>query len=307
MSIWPQTIFVEAKIKHMSLNDWSCQVVFSEMSEVTVTNNTYASMHDVISMSIKSDASICWLAGSKIRFTNLEQSTVAEIAFSPTGAMTKKENARNEHGGWNKWRSEREKCLAYSRYLCVTARSSDVMEKRPSTSSSDSAFTLPLTHAGCEPYDCFRRRNLTLHKQVNIQDKGPREVYNKDMKFHKKFGTMPTMLKTHTLAPTPNQARSKTCTTNSNSICLSTDDDASSFCDSVSSIACSSISHVDKQEKWANDSSELSDKITKFNAIEKWLQGLPKPVFKTGAGNLWVFKPRSKCNALPVELMTLNV
>ena len=45
MSIWPQTIFVEAKIKHMPLNDSNCQVVFSEMTEVTVTKNTYASMH----------------------------------------------------------------------------------------------------------------------------------------------------------------------------------------------------------------------------------------------------------------------
>ena len=220
-----------------------------------------------------------------IKFTNLEQSTVAEIAFSPTRAMTKKENAKNEHRGWNNWRSEREKCLAYSRYLCVTTRSADIIEKRPSTSSSDSVFTSPLTHAACEPFDYFRKRNLTLHKQVNIQGKVPREVYNRDMKFHKKFGTMPTMLKTHTVAPTPNQARRKTCTTNSNSL-YSMDDDTSSFCDSVSSIACSSVSHVDKQEKWTNDSSELSDKITKFNAIEKWLQGLPKPVFKTSAGNL---------------------
>ena len=197
--------------------------------------------------------------------------------------MTKKE--KNEHGEWNNWRSEREKCLAYSRYLCVTTRSSDVMKKRPSTSSSDSVFTSPLTHAACEPYDYFRRRDFTLHKQVNIQGKVPREVYHKDMKFHRKFGTMPTMLKTHTLAPTPNQAR-KTCTTNSNSLCYSMHDDASSFCDSISSIACSSISHVDKQEKWTDNASELSDTITKFNAIQKWLQGLPKPVFKTGAGNL---------------------
>ena len=181
------------------------------------------------------------------------------------------------------------------------------MEKRPSTSSNDSVFTSSLTHAACEPYDYFRRRNLTLRKQVSIHGKMPREVYNKDMKFHRKFGTMPAMLKSHTLAPTPNQTRRKTCPTNLNSLCCSVDDDASSFCDSVSSIACSSISHVDKQEKWTKDSSELSDRITKFNAIEKWVQGLPKPVFKTGAGNLWVLKPSSKCNALPGELLDFVV
>lgn len=194
---------------------------------------------------------------------------------------------KNEYRRQNNWCSRRETCLAYSRHLCVTTRSADVMENRPSTSSSDSVFTSPLTHAACETYDYFTGiRNLTLHKQVNIKSKAPREVYNKDIKFHKKFGTMPAMLKTHTLAPTPNQTRRKTCPTNLNSLCCSMDDDASSFCDSVSSIACSSISHVDKQEKWTKDSSELSDKITKFNAIERWLQGLPKPVFKTGAGNL---------------------
>lgn len=43
-SIWLQTIFFEAKIKHMPLNDSNCQVVFWEMSEVTVTKNNYASM-----------------------------------------------------------------------------------------------------------------------------------------------------------------------------------------------------------------------------------------------------------------------
>ena len=200
--------------------------------------------------------------------------------------MTNKENANNGHGRWTNWCFERANCLAYSRHLCVTTRSVDVMEKRPSTSSSDSVFTSPLRHIACEPYDYFTGRNLTLHKQVSIEGKVPREVYNKDMKFHRKFGTMPAMLKTHRLAPAPNQTRRKTCPTNSNSLCCSMDDDAISFCDSISSIACSSISHVDKQEKWTKDSSELSDKITKFNAIKKWLQGLPKPVFKTDAGNL---------------------
>ena len=202
--------------------------------------------------------------------------------------MTRKEHANNEHERWNNWRSKRENCLAYSRHLCVTMRSADTIEKRPSTSSDDSVFTTTLTHAGYEPYDYFRRRNLTLHGQVSVQGKVPREVYNKDMKFHRKFGSMPVMLETHTSARTPNQTRRKTCSAKSNSLCCSMDDDgASSFCASVSSIACSSISHVHKQEKWSKDVCESSDKITKFDAIEKWLQGLPKPwpVFKTGSGH----------------------
>lgn len=290
-SICLQTIFLEVETKYMSPNDSSWQVVFSEMSEVTVTKNTYPSMmHDVISMSIKSEVSICWLSGSKIRFKNLEQSTVAEIEFSPAGAMTKKVNAKTEHERSNNWRSKRENCLAYSRHLCVTTRFTDVMGRRPSSSSKDAVLTSPLTHAaGYEPYDYFGRRNLALHRQVSrVQGKVASEVFKRDMKFYRKFGTMPAMLKTHTLAPTSNKTRRTNCQANSNSLylCCSVDDDASSFCDSVSSIPCSSISHVEKQEKWTKDACELSDKTTKFDAIEKWLQGLPKPVFKTGAGHL---------------------
>lgn len=187
---------------------------------------------------------------------------------------------------WNNWRSKRKNCLAYSRHLCVTSRSTDAMEKRPSTSFSDSEVKTPHAEGRYEPYDYFRRSNLTLHRQVSVQGQMPREVYNRDMKFHRKFGTKPVMLETHTLIPTPDHSRRKAGPTNSSSVHCGMEDDASSFCDSVSSIACSGITHVGKQEKWTKDARELSDKITKFDAIEKWLQGLPKPVFKTGSGNL---------------------
>ena len=147
----------------------------------------------------------------------------------------------------NNWRSKRQNCLTYSRHFCVTTRSRSIMEQRPSTSSC-SLLTSPLTHAGYEPYDYFRRRNLTLQRKVSFQGQVPREVYNKDMKFHRKFGTMPVMLETYTSAPTPNQTRRNTSPANSNSVCYGMDDNVSSFCDSVSSIASSSITHVDKQE-----------------------------------------------------------
>ena len=111
---------------------------------------------------------------------------------------------------------------------------------------------------------------------MGVQGKVQGEVYKKDMKFHRKFGTIPVILETYNSAPTPPHERRNagldTC--NSNSVCCSMDGSACSFGDSVS-IACSSINHVDKQEKWTKDTCELSDKITKFDAIEKWLQGLP--------------------------------
>ena len=193
-------------------------------------------------------------------------------------------NAR-DNSTWNNLRSKSQNCLTYSRHLSVTTRSTNIMERR-SSSFSDSVFTSPLTHARYEPYDYFRRGNLALQRKVSFQGQVPREVYNKDIKFHRKFGTMPVMLETHTSAPTPNQTRRNTSPANLNSVCYGMDDNVSSFCDSVSSIACSSITHVDKQEKWTKDACELSDKITKFDAIEKWLQGLAEPVFKTGSEEL---------------------
>ena len=110
-------------------------------------------------------------------------------------------------------------------------------------------------------------------------------MYKRDMKFHRKFGTIPVIIKTYTLAPTPHHSSRNAGEDNSNSVCCSMDESASSFGDSVL-ITCSNINHVEKQEKWTKDSCELSDKIAKFDAIEKWLQGLPKPVFKTGSGHL---------------------
>jgi len=202
--------------------------------------------------------------------------------------MMKKENEKNEHERWNNRRYGRENCLAYSRHLCVTrARSTDVMGiRRPFTSSSaDSVFTSSLTNARYEPYDYFKGRNLRLHRQVNVKGKVQGEVYKRDMKFHRKFGTIPVILETYNSASTPPHSRRNAGLDTSNSVCYSMDGSESSFGDSVS-IACSSITHVDKQEKWTKDTCELSDKITKFDAIEKWLQGLPKPVFKTGSGHL---------------------
>ncbi|XP_078371452.1 uncharacterized protein LOC144655109 [Oculina patagonica] len=182
---------------------------------------------------------------------------------------------------WSNWSSTKKHYLAYSRHLCVSTRSTNVMESRPSTSSSDSEgkrFFGPGCHG---PYDDFKRRNLTLNRQVSVVGKVPQQVYKMDQKFHKKFGTKSEMIETHALSPTPHQARRRGSPTNS--AYSGIDDDASSLCaDSVSSIACSSITHVDKQEKWNRDVRKLSDKYAKFDAIEKWLQSLPKP----GLGNL---------------------
>ena len=186
---------------------------------------------------------------------------------------------------WNNWSCTKKRYLAYSRYLCLTKRSTNVTETQsmPSTPSSDSGDKTFLEQAG--PYDDFKRRNLTLERQVNVIARVPRKVYIMDQNFHRKFGTRSEMLEKHALSPTTlHQTKRKASPINS--IYCGTDDDGSSFCDSVSSIACSSFSHVDKQEKRNRDVRKLSDKNAKFDAIEKWLQSLPKPVLKPGLGNL---------------------
>ena len=181
---------------------------------------------------------------------------------------------------WNNWSSTKRNYLAYSRHLCITTRATNVIGSRLST-FKDKTF---LGQECDGHHDEFKRRNLTLNRQLSVVGRVPQQVYNMDQRFHKKFGTKPEMIETHALAPKPHQTRRKISPTNS--VYCGIDDDASSFCDSVSSIACSSITHVDKQEKWNKDVRKLSDKYAKFNAIEKWLQSLPKPDLKSGLGNL---------------------
>ena len=173
--------------------------------------------------------------------------------------------------------------MAYSRHLCITTRATDVMESTPSTSSSDLEDKTFLGQVFHGPYDRFKRRNITLNRQLSVLGSIPQQVYNMDQRFHNKFGTKHEMIDKHAFAPTPHQT-SKAGPTNSVYCCI--DDDASSFCDSVSSMACSSITHVDKQEKFNKVVPKLSDKYEKFDAIEKWLESLPKPVLKSGLGNL---------------------
>ena len=57
------------------------------------------------------------------------------------------------------------------------------------------------------------------------------------------------------------------------------DDETKSFCDSVSSIACSNFAtiDVDKRTPWNKNGRKFPDKISKLQAIEKWLQSLPEP------------------------------
>ena len=92
-----------------------------------------------------------------------------------------------------------------------------------------------------------------------------KQVYNTDDSFHKKYGNKNEMLDSHNLPPTKRFVNSTV-----NSVLhykLNVDDNARSFCDSVSSMACSNFANadIDKGRKRKN---HISEKITKFDIIQ---------------------------------------
>ena len=62
------------------------------------------------------------------------------------------------------------------------------------------------------------------------------------------------------------------------------EDDDRSGCDSVLSFACSGFTNVNAEKQRQLADNELLSRSAKFNAIETWLQHLPKPVLRTGFG-----------------------
>ena len=177
--------------------------------------------------------------------------------------------------------------LDYSRHLCVTSRSPASLGKRYARSFSDFAAT----KADCGSLNNHEKRKVHSSRRVSVQ-RHPvtqSQVYKADQRFQRKF-TQKSMFGTRDLAPKlPPTGRKPGPTCSARSVLDvddHDDDDASSFCDSVSSMACSSIVHVAKQEKWTRAAHGSVDKIAKFDAIEKWLQNIPKSVLQPGSGNL---------------------
>lgn len=171
--------------------------------------------------------------------------------------------------------------LDYSRHLCVTTRlARSLGNQRPSRRFSDS----DLRQTGQQPCDNSNKRNATFGRQLSVESQiRHRQVYNMDQKFHKKFGNVTKGFATDVLSQSSYRASRDAVPTNS--VPCRVDDEARSFSDSISSTTCTNFAkpHVRSQKICTKDDRKLPDKIAKFQAIEKWLQNLPKPVMKPGS------------------------
>ena len=164
----------------------------------------------------------------------------------------------------------------YSRHLSGTSRPKAPMDKRPSKSFSDTDAIELLSRSFHGRYHDLNKGTPKFAKQLANVERAPQtKVYNMDNSFLRKYGNKNEKLTTYTLPPTPMQRWVNSPTNSVLSFGKSSDDDTRSFCDSVSSIACSNFANteVHKERKSKDD---FPDKIAKFDAIETWLQRLSK-------------------------------
>ena len=166
----------------------------------------------------------------------------------------------------------------FSRHLCTSPRPEALMEKRPSRSFSDTDAMGLLGRTTQGRYQDLKQRKPKFVRQPTnrVERVSQKQVYNTDDSFHRKYGNKNQRLDLQTLPPTTRLLNSPV-----NSVLHSevdVDDDARSFCDSVSSIACSNFTNADtdKDKKRKNN---LSERTTKLDVVETWLQQLPKQVF----------------------------
>ena len=160
--------------------------------------------------------------------------------------------------------------LNFSRHLCVTTRMATSLEnQRTARRFSDSETTTTRQRTGSRPFDNSKEK---LGRQQSAEGPLSRtQLYNIGKTFQPKFGHTNKMQGTTALVP------SSYCT---NRQAFQMEDETKSFCDSVSSIACSNFARtdcVDNQKPWHKNDRKFPDKISKFQAIEKWLQSLPEP------------------------------
>ena len=174
---------------------------------------------------------------------------------------------------------KRKTSLDFSRHLCGTeGRRVSSIEKRPSKSFSDSDTAGLMRHLKEQGGD-IKRNNALSMGQMSLERGPKKHMYNMDTKFHRKYGSKGESDKGLVSVQVPKRTcvNSSTC-----SLHFGGDDDdcARSFCDSVSSIACSHFTNVNGLESERHKESRhvLSDEVSNFSAIESWLQGLSRPL-----------------------------
>ena len=174
-----------------------------------------------------------------------------------------------DHLKGNSWSTARSH-LEYSRHLCATTRSSTLLGTRTSKSFSDNSETD--TFVG----KAGQNRNVTLVRQFS--DEGRvlrRRVYCMDQTFLRKLGHKNGILEKHSVAAKPNLTNRKAYS--KKPVHYGIDNDTRSFCDSVSSIACSNFANENREQKVAKDCNKISDQMEKFVAIQNWLLNLSTP------------------------------
>ena len=181
--------------------------------------------------------------------------------------------------GWMHIQHKKTRSLDYSRHLCSSTRSAALIGKRPSKSFSDSDAIEILKQriARRQSDPAFNTTNMTLERQ-SVTRTPQIQVYQKDKTFHRKYGSKSE--ETGLYASSNSIAIHRSCInspTSSSCFSLNDDDCARSFCDSVSSIACSNFTLENGDEKWERKLT-FSDRFGDFNAIETWLQRLSTSV-----------------------------
>ena len=177
--------------------------------------------------------------------------------------------------GWINIQHKKTRSLDYSRHLCSSTRSAALIGKRPSKSFSDTDAIEILKQriARRQSDPAFNTTNVTLEGQ-SVTRTPQIQVYQKDKTFHRKYGSKSE--ETELNASSNSIAIHRSCInspTSSSCFSLNDDDCARSFCDSVSSVACSNFTLENDDEKWERKLT-FSDRFGNFNAIETWLQRL---------------------------------
>lgn len=180
--------------------------------------------------------------------------------------MTSREMlARNDR--FSKWRQS----LDYSRHLCTVTRPSASLggNSIQSLNTVGAAKSFGNTHCGSLNDGKKRKGQSTSSGNDKIDLKQTQASKLRGMRSAHDFSLS---LRPHT----GRKPRRMPSYEGGEDVYGEDEDNASSFCNSVSSIACSSILDVDKPEKWIKDVHKSVDKLTKFRAVENWLKNLHK-------------------------------
>ena len=180
--------------------------------------------------------------------------------------------------GWTHTQHKKTRSLDYSRHLCSSTRPAALIDKRPSKSFSDTdAIEILKQRIVRRQSDTINTTNMTLVGQ-SVTRTPQIQVYQKDKTFHRKYGSKSE--ETGLYASSNSIAIHRSCInspTSSSCFSLNDDDCARSFCDSVSSVACSNFTFENDDEKWERKFT-FSNRFGNSKAIETWLQCLSNPV-----------------------------